>query len=45
MNLLEFLLLTPLIGSILLVFLGHRPSGGGWLNVAVSALTLALSLP
>ena len=44
MNLLEIILFVPLAGGILLAFVGHRPSGG-WLNVAVSALTLALSLP
>ena len=44
MILLEFLLLTPLFGSLLLAIIGHRPSGG-WLNVAMSAVTLAFALP
>jgi hypothetical protein len=43
MSLLEYILIVPLAGGILLALIGHRPSGG-WLNVAVSALTLALSL-
>ncbi|MEK7303832.1 MAG: hydrogenase 4 subunit F, partial [Pseudomonadota bacterium] len=44
MSLLEIILLVPLAGGVLLAFIGHRPSGG-WLNVAVSASTLAFSLP
>ena len=44
MILLELLLLTPLLGSLLLAFIGHR-SSGGWVNVAVSSITLAFALP
>ena len=43
MTLLEITLLTPLIGSLLLAFIGHRPIGG-WINVAVGAVTFATSL-
>ena len=43
MTLLEITLLSPLIGSLLLAFTGHRPIGG-WINVAVGAVTFATSL-
>jgi len=43
MTLLEITLLSPLIGSLLLVFIGHRPIGG-WINVVVGAVTFATSL-
>ncbi len=43
MTLLEITLLSPLIGSLLLAFIGHRPIGG-WINVAVGAVTFATSL-
>ncbi len=43
MTLLDITLLSPLIGSLLLAFTGHRPIGG-WINVAVGAVTFATSL-
>ena len=43
MTLLDITLLSPLIGGLLLVFIGHRPIGG-WINVAVGAVTFATSL-
>ena len=43
MTLLDITLLSPLIGSLLLAFIGHRPIGG-WINVAVGAVTFATSL-
>jgi hydrogenase-4 component F len=43
MTLLDITLLSPLIGSLLLVFIGHRPIGG-WINVVVGAITFATSL-
>jgi len=43
MTLLEITLLSPLIGGLLLVFIGHRPIGG-WVNVVVGAVTFATSL-
>jgi hydrogenase-4 component F len=42
-TLLEVTLLAPLAGGLLLAFVGHRPAGG-WINVAVSAVTFAASL-
>ncbi|MGA9033925.1 MAG: hydrogenase 4 subunit F [Sulfuricaulis sp.] len=43
MTLLDITLLSPLIGGLLLVFIGHRPIGG-WINVVVGAVTFATSL-
>jgi hydrogenase-4 component F len=43
MTLLEITLLAPLVGSLLLIFTGHRPVGG-WINVATSVVTFAASL-
>ena len=43
MTLLEITLLSPLIGGLLLAIIGHRPIGG-WINVAVGAVTFATSL-
>ena len=43
MTLLEITLLSPLIGSLLLAIIGHRPIGG-WINVVVGAVTFATSL-
>jgi len=43
MTLLDITLLSPLIGSLLLVFIGHRPIGG-WINVVVGAVTFVTSL-
>jgi hydrogenase-4 component F len=43
MTLLDITLLSPLIGSLLLAIVGHRPIGG-WINVAVGAVTFATSL-
>jgi len=43
MTLLDITLLSPLIGGLLLAFIGHRPVGG-WINVAVGAVTFATSL-
>jgi hydrogenase-4 component F len=43
MTLLDITLLSPLIGGLLLVIIGHRPIGG-WINVAVGAFTFATSL-
>ena len=43
MTLLEITLLSPLIGGLLLAIIGHRPMGG-WINVAVGAVTFATSL-
>ena len=43
MTLLEITLLTPLVGSLLLAFVGHRPIGG-WINVGVSVVTFVTSL-
>jgi hydrogenase-4 component F len=43
MTLLDITLLSPLIGGLLLVIIGHRPIGG-WINVAVGAVTFATSL-
>jgi len=42
-TLLDITLLSPLIGGLLLAFTGHRPIGG-WINVAVGAVTFATSL-
>ena len=43
MTLLEITLLTPLLGGLLLAFVGHRPFGG-WINVAICAVTFGASL-
>jgi hydrogenase-4 component F len=43
MTLLEITLLAPLVGSMLLIFTGHRPVGG-WINVATCVVTFAASL-
>ncbi|HEX9721293.1 MAG TPA: proton-conducting transporter membrane subunit, partial [Ramlibacter sp.] len=43
MTLLDITLLSPLIGSLLLAIIGHRPIGG-WINVVVGAVTFATSL-
>jgi len=43
MTLLDITLLSPLIGGLLLVIIGHRPIGG-WINVVVGAFTFATSL-
>ena len=43
MTLLDITLLSPLVGGLLLAFVGHRPIGG-WINVAVGAVTFAASL-
>ena len=43
MTLLEITLLSPLIGGLLLAFIGHRPVGG-WINVAVGTVTFVTSL-
>jgi len=42
-TLLDITLLSPLIGGLLLVIIGHRPIGG-WINVVVGAFTFATSL-
>jgi hydrogenase-4 component F len=42
-TLLDITLLSPLIGGLLLAIIGHRPIGG-WINVAVGAVTFATSL-
>jgi hydrogenase-4 component F len=42
-TLLEVTLLAPLIGGLLLVFIGHRALGG-WVNVATCAVTFGASL-
>jgi len=42
MTLLEITLLTPLLGGLLLAFIGHR-SLGGWINVATGAVTFGAS--
>jgi len=42
-TLLDVTLATPLVGAVLLAFVGHRPAAG-WLNVAVGAVTFAASL-
>ncbi len=43
MTLLEITLLTPLLGGLVLAFVGHRPFGG-WINVAICAVTFGASL-
>jgi hydrogenase-4 component F len=43
MTLLDITLLSPLIGSLLLAIIGHRPIGG-WINVVVGAVTFVTSL-
>src|SRR3972149_1989294 len=43
MTLLEVTLLAPLLGSVLLTFVGHRPIGG-WINVSTRAVTFGASL-
>ncbi|OGI69915.1 MAG: hydrogenase 4 subunit F [Candidatus Muproteobacteria bacterium RBG_16_60_9] len=43
MTLLEVTLLAPLLGSVLLTFVGHRPIGG-WINVSTCAVTFGASL-
>jgi len=43
MTLLDITLLSPLIGGLLLVIIGHRPIGG-WINVVVGAFTFVTSL-
>ncbi len=43
LTLLEVTLLSPLIGGLLLAFIGHRPVGG-WINVGVGAVTFGASL-
>lgn len=43
MTLLDVTLLTPLLGGLLLAFIGHRPAGG-WVNVGVGAVTFGASL-
>jgi hydrogenase-4 component F len=42
-TLLEVTLLAPLLGAVLLAFVGHRPVAG-WINVVVGAVTFAASL-
>jgi hydrogenase-4 component F len=42
-TLLEATLLAPLLGGLLLAFVGHRPIGG-WINVAVGMVTFGASL-
>ena len=42
MSLLDATLLAPLLGGVLLAFVGHRPFAG-WINVAVSAATFGAS--
>lgn len=43
MTLLEITLLAPLVGGLLLVFVGHRTLGG-WINVATCTVTFGASL-
>jgi hydrogenase-4 component F len=42
-TLLEVTLLAPLLGALLLAFVGHRPYAG-WINVVVGAVTFGASL-
>ncbi len=43
MTLLEVTLVAPLLGGLVLAFIGHRPLGG-WVNVAVGVVTFGASL-